>query len=123
MCSIAFALRWQCVRIIFSLMPPSLCTFGRLARLVPCLLNLLADALFPPTFGCANEELVQYGRNAIAMRTHTDQLGYLLNVVREWALVEVAPVEHSPVSNIFQRLKMSRVRLIVANVELVVVHF
>jgi hypothetical protein len=56
------------------------------------------------------------------MRTHANQLGDLLNVVREGALVEVAPVEQSPVGEVFQRLKVSCVRLIVADVELVIVH-
>jgi hypothetical protein len=56
------------------------------------------------------------------MRTHTNQLGDLLDVVREGALMEVAPVEQPPVGKVFQWLKMSCVRLIVADVELVIVH-
>lgn len=76
-----------------------------------------------PTLIGSFKILSQYNRNAIAMRTHTNQFGYLVNVVGKRALMKVAPVKHPPVGKILKRLQVPSMGLIVPNVKLVVVHF
>ena len=68
------------------------------------------------------EELAQYVRNAIAMRTHTDQAANFRNGFREGNFVQVKPVDHPTIGYIFKGFQVRRVGGVITYIEFVIVH-
>ena len=66
--------------------------------------------------------LLQYDRNAIAMRSHTDYSGYVLHSLWQAAFIQITVIQHPSVRYVLKRIKVRRVAGIIANVELIIVH-
>jgi hypothetical protein len=68
------------------------------------------------------EKLSQYGRNALAMRSHTDDSGNAFDGFWQAAFVEITVVQHTPVGYVLNRIKVSCVTSVVTDIELIVMH-
>lgn len=60
--------------------------------------------------------------DAVEMVTHADEPRYLVDVEWNGAFVKVVPIEQPPIGNVLYDRQVSRMALIVANVEQIVVH-